>query len=524
VELLGPATALRLDLPAQKDGSAIPLPWPKDGNWSGPRPFVWLSSHAEFVKQAVTGKMQELPAGPVAVGGRLLTPFEEDRYRVAVTPGTKLRLEVFAERYGSPLDAALVIRNDKGDQLARAEDSPGTLDPILEYIVPAKVNSIVVGVVDSQGRAGPRGIYRLVVEPVGAKTQETFSLFTPAQHISLPIAGRSVIPVLIERRGYQGKIDLSAPGLPPVVKLDGTMIPEGADGTLLTIQRSEGTFPAVISTWRGRGASGEDHAVTVKNHPLRRLQPWLATEIALAPTTAKAGDFQIDWRDLPADAGLVPGNKLVLPIKLVRPADKSTVKLTLLTSQKPPKVNNQPDINKTLRQEKPVELPVKTDKGELPIIVPADLAGPVYDVTIQAELLAPDKKVQAVAFAPVRRMPLRLPLLVRLDGSNRIEASLDPKKGTTVMIKGKVERKEGLKADVTVTLVGLPPGAQAGPVTLKAAASEFAVNLMLPPNIPPGEIKGLKLSASAAPDAKQPNVRVRSKEVEVTLVLKMAAK
>ena len=56
---------------------------------------------------------------------------------------------------------ALVIRNDAGAELARAEDSPGTLDPMLEYAVPDKVTSIVVCVLDAQGRGGPRGIYRL---------------------------------------------------------------------------------------------------------------------------------------------------------------------------------------------------------------------------------------------------------------------------------------------------------------------------------------------------------------------------
>jgi hypothetical protein len=336
VELLGRAAALHMDLTAQKDAKVFPLPWPKEENWSGPRPFVWISSHAEFVKQSPAGKLQELPVGPVGVSGRLLKPYDEDRYRVAVTPGTKLRLDVFAERYGSPLDAALVIRNDKGDQLARADDSPGTLDPVLEYTVPPKVNSIIVGVLDAQGRVGPRGIYRLTVKPVSATSTESFVLFTPSQRISLPIAGRWVFPVLIERRGYQGKINVSAANLPAGIKLDGTVIPEGADGTLVTLQRSELAVAAVITKWRGRSVSSEDRPVQIKGHPLERLQPWLATEIALGPIAIKGADFHIDWRDFPMDKGLVPGTKLVLPIKVVRPADKSTVKLTLLTSQKPP--------------------------------------------------------------------------------------------------------------------------------------------------------------------------------------------
>ena len=154
VELLGPAGSVRLEVPAAKNLGVMPLAWPKDGLWSGPRPFVVVSPFAELTKDTA-GKLQDLPEGPVAVSGRLLAPFEEDRYKLTVTPGKKVRLEVFAERIGSPLDAALVVRNEKGDALARVEDSPGTLDPVLEYAVPDKVTAIIVGVVDSQGAAGP---------------------------------------------------------------------------------------------------------------------------------------------------------------------------------------------------------------------------------------------------------------------------------------------------------------------------------------------------------------------------------
>ncbi len=127
VELLG-STSAKADLPAAH-GAVIPLDWPKAGTWSGPRPFVQVSSRPEFVEPTTAGKPLDLPGGRVGVCGKLGTTGEEDKYRVAVTPNTKVRFEVFAERIGSPVDAALVIRNDAGAVLAQAEDSPGTLDP-----------------------------------------------------------------------------------------------------------------------------------------------------------------------------------------------------------------------------------------------------------------------------------------------------------------------------------------------------------------------------------------------------------
>ena len=117
---------------APKNNQMLPLPWPKEGLWSGPRPFVTLGPYAEVMQQPPKNKLQELPRGRVALSGRLLAPYGEDRFRVAVLPRQKVRFEVFAERIGSPVDAALIIRDDKGDIRACAEDSPGSLDPVLE--------------------------------------------------------------------------------------------------------------------------------------------------------------------------------------------------------------------------------------------------------------------------------------------------------------------------------------------------------------------------------------------------------
>jgi hypothetical protein len=121
-------------------------------------------------------------------------------------------------------------------------------------------------------------------------------------------------------------------------------------------------------------------------------------------------------------------------------------------------------------------------------------------------------------------MMVRHVVLVRLDGPVRIESVLDAKKGATIPLIGRIERREGLTGDVALAVTGLPAGARADAVTVKAGASAFTLNVVLPPGAPTGEFTGLKLSATAAPDAKQPNVRVRSPEVEVTLLVRPPAK
>ena len=119
-------------------------------------------------------------------------------------------------------------------------------------------------------------------------------------------------------------------------------------------------------------------------------------------------------------------------------------------------------------------------------------------------------------------MPVRMPVVVQLAGAPQIEAQLDPQKGATVMIPGKIERREGLTGDVVLGVTGLPAGARADAVTVKADATDFVINAVLPANFAPGEYKGLKLSATGTPDPKQPNIRVKSREVEVALIVKAA--
>jgi len=201
------------------------------------------------------------------------------------------------------------------------------------------------------------------------------------------------------------------------------------------------------------------------------------------------------------------------------------VRLSLVTSQPPPLVSGQPDLNRTLRVEAPVELAGGVAEGSTTLLVPPELPSPHYDVAVQADLLAADRRtVLATAFTPVRRLAVRMPVVVQLTSPPRIETTLDPKTGATVKIAGKIERREGLKGDVTVALTGLPPGVRADMPTVKADATDFTLNVLLPPNRPAGEITGLKLSATAAPDPKQPGVRVRSREIEIVLVVKPTAK
>jgi hypothetical protein len=116
-------------------------------------------------------------------------------------------------------------------------------------------------------------------------------------------------------------------------------------------------------------------------------------------------------------------------------------------------------------------------------------------------------------------MAVRLPIALTLDGPARIEVKRDPKTGAPFEIVGKVERKEGFTGEVTITLTGLPAPGTVPAITVKPGETRFAVKVVLPATFPTGELTGLVLNGSVVPDAKQPNLRVRSRDLGLSFVV-----
>ena len=526
VELMGNMAVAKLNMPTTKGVGSVVLPWPAQGKWSGMRPFVQSGSFKEYVETQAP-PMQELLGLPLMVHGKLSLPNEEDRYLLKCIPKSKLRFDVFAERIGSAVDAGLIVRNDKGVEVARSEDRPGSSDPLLDYTVPDNINSIQVCVIDTQGRGGLKANYRLAIEDISTtEISANIYLTTPIQRLSLGFNSNLVFPVWATRNGYAGKIDVQFSRLPKGIKLEGNVIPPEGEGALITLSTSTEAIQPVVTSLIGKNDKGIESEVGVLNHPLQRLQPWMASEIAVAPVSEKAPSLSIVWSNLPKDFAIVPGMKLNLPVKVSRADLNSIVRLTLITSQNVLKVNNQPDPKVLLKAEKAVEVAAKAMDATITVSVPV---GPfpvsVYDITLQAELLNANKQVVlATAYAPVLRLPLRIPIVISIDKPGKLEALFDTKKGSEFLFKGKVERRDGLVGDVTLAVTGLPAGARFEPALVKADKSDFEGKIIFPPALMPNEYKGIKLSASGVPDAKTPAVKVNSKDVELMLVLKPASK
>ena len=152
-------TAVKADLARAFVGSFFPLPPP--AGLACPVPRMVVSDIPKVVEtDQPAAKLQEIALSS-AINGRLLESKEEERYRLPVQPGMKLRFDFLAERAGSPVDGVLILRNEAA-QLARSDDQPGSLDPA--SITPFQPALMCRGwFVDTQHKARTRNMHRPAV-------------------------------------------------------------------------------------------------------------------------------------------------------------------------------------------------------------------------------------------------------------------------------------------------------------------------------------------------------------------------
>ncbi len=484
------------------DASVKPVPWGNPAAASGPRPRVLLSDLPEIVEKD-GGAIQQVESLPAALNGRIAKAGESDRFRFKVQPGEKLRFEVFADRLGSPMDAVLKLQRDNGTLLAQSDDSPGSPDPLLDFTVPADVQSLVVAIEDVHGRGGANFIYRVVIQRLsGDSGMKDFRLFLPSAEMNVPMGSSRVVEVDIERAGDRGPLRLAFPELPAGVQAQGVDVPAGANGALLTLTGTGGTPATALTMLRGTSLDPKDKITRIaqeRNHPLQKLQPWLAEELAVALTPREKAAFTAQWGTMPADAKLVAGSSLKVPLTFTPPKEEhGGVRFYLLSSHRPPRVNGQPDINQSLRKDQGpfLDLPATKTQGDFIVLLPATLPNVPQDLAFRADLLSKDRaRVIAQAFTPVRRFTVLNPLALQLVATE-LTVSLDPKTGADVKLAGKIERRGGFTGDVTVSLAGVSPGIAIPTVIVKADKNDFQLALKFPPAFKMLELNKLEVFAT----------------------------
>jgi hypothetical protein len=101
-------------------------------------------------------------AVPAAVEATIKNERDVDVFKFEGKKGEKLRIEVQAKRFGSPVDPVLTVYDSGKRTVDSADDSNGKPDPVLVVNLP-RDGVYYISVIDASDLGGPNFGYRLVV-------------------------------------------------------------------------------------------------------------------------------------------------------------------------------------------------------------------------------------------------------------------------------------------------------------------------------------------------------------------------
>lgn len=474
---------LPLAVTSQENQGAAPAT-ETTGLFSGPRPKAYASGLTEVtVGPGDQPADASLGAAPIGINSVLSEPKEKDAFLIDVTPGTKYRAEVFAQRLHSPVDAVLEIRKPDGGMLASSDDQGNTPDPATTFDVPKGVNQVSVSVHDVTRAGGPLHLYRIAVTPAN---HADFHVHIPSPAINIPAGGSAVMEVIAQRRGFGGPIALAFPQLPEGVQVSLNEIPAGADRALVTFTASAEAKQSAVVPVMGKAKAKEQEVLRVAAVGTDAGGFGLvASEENLGIGILQKPKLTLAYGVTPAPTALALGQPISLAVKVQRGEGQTgPVRFSLVTSQVIPQDKGKPDMSKAIKLEGNPILAADQSEMTLVLTAPQELKDIAWDVAVKGELLSDDKKqVKASATTEAARLTMGSPIFLALTGES------------IVRLKGKISRAGGFKEAVTIVTEGLPKEAKAAPVEVAADKSDFVVEITLPPGIQAKQLAGVKLIA-----------------------------
>jgi hypothetical protein len=226
--------------------------------------------------------------------------------------------------------AVMTAFDEKGKQLGRSGDEPlaedpytvgqsrTAGDPTLRVEVPPDVHTLTVTVEDLALRGGQGYAYRMH----GQRQGQDFQLTINAPFVNIPAGGSVIVPVTVERRGYEGEVQVRVTNRPKGLIAEGGFVVAGAPikdrgnrnsrGVLVlsaepgvTIPPQELTLEAIATLPDGkkvvRQGTGPGMMLAVTGATLQGsvdrqkpvTAPWLAMELPVAGTKPPPATLEV---------------------------------------------------------------------------------------------------------------------------------------------------------------------------------------------------------------------------------------
>jgi YHS domain-containing protein len=202
-------------------------------------------------------------ATPIVVNGRIGQAGDTDRFVVKVPATQPIVAEVFASRYGSPLDTLLTLTDAKGAVLQRNDDitaAPGQpsggADARIQFEARANTE-YVLSITDLLARGGSNYAYRVQIAPPARDEPDFEVLFKPEDALRVARGSNTRLWCQVKRKsGFDGDVVVALVDTPPGVTCEPLLLRSNVSSSgLMLISAAEdatlGTTPLqLIATGR----------------------------------------------------------------------------------------------------------------------------------------------------------------------------------------------------------------------------------------------------------------------------------
>ncbi|HSQ56494.1 MAG TPA: PPC domain-containing protein [Gemmata sp.] len=155
---------IELELPKNAKTGEVKLTAVSQGGESLPYTLLVRDSLPAIVEKEPNDSFAQAQAVsvPCAIEGSIQSERESDVYQFSGKQGEKIRIEVQAARFGSPLDALIVLHGPSRAVIASADDTDGSTDPALDVTLPS-AGIYHLSVIDARDLGSSHFFYRLIL-------------------------------------------------------------------------------------------------------------------------------------------------------------------------------------------------------------------------------------------------------------------------------------------------------------------------------------------------------------------------
>jgi hypothetical protein len=232
---------------------------------------------------------------PVIINGRIGKPKDIDRFKFKSDKDQKLVCDVAASRFGSKLDALLILTDTNNAVLQQNDDANGA-DARIEFDA-KKETEYILSLRDLTQRGGEKFGYRLSIRPPSAAAGASFAARILPDTLRVHRDGTAKVRCEVTRAGgFEGPIRFAAADLPSGIFAEPLVIPNAPSSGILLLAATKdaplGSFPIRLTATAAIGAK----TVMLPAEPLNGDK--VAKQAYL--TVLEAGPFTVELATLSA--------------------------------------------------------------------------------------------------------------------------------------------------------------------------------------------------------------------------------